>query len=60
MLLVSPEAGIRLGKRGLRASFMSVPKAAVNEDDFAASRKDEIGTAGQILAVKSESISETV
>lgn len=46
------------GFRGCRAvaSWVSMPKAAVDEDGFVKSRKDKIGCTGQVAAVEAKAI----
>ncbi len=39
---------------------MHVPKAAVNENDFTARTKDEIGFSGEVAAVEAIAIAEGV
>jgi hypothetical protein len=39
---------------------MLMPEAAMNEDDSFSARKDEVGLAGQILAMKPEAIARAM
>lgn len=41
-----------------KAAIMPVPKAAVDEDDLASRREDEIGRAGKIAPMQSVSIAQ--
>lgn len=52
--LVLPEEGIALRRRRSRAIAMSVPEAPMHEEGKAPGREDEVGRAGQILAMQAK------
>lgn len=61
--LVGPPFGAGAGKAEVGAVFVAVPEAAVDEDDGAEFRQDEIGAAGEgfvFRAVHGEAVAETV
>ena len=58
--LCAPKIGIRSWNDLAIAALMHVPKAAVDENDLAASRKNQIGSTGQILVVQNISVTETM
>ena len=46
-----PELGVALGHDKVAATFVSVPEAAVDEDDGAVFAQDNVGCTGQMLDV---------
>lgn len=49
-----PEVGAGLGKDGVAAAFMTMPEAAVHEDDGAVLAEHDVGRAGQAADVDAE------
>lgn len=58
--LLLPVPAIRGGDHSAETAVVLVPKAAVNQDDLLAKRKDEIRFAGEVSSMKAESVPKTV
>lgn len=55
-----PKSGICRGGRGEATIFVTVPEAAVDENDLAARREDQIGLAGKVFGVQTEAVTHPV
>lgn len=58
--LVFPELSARLWIRGESAPWVAMPEASMHEDHRPVSRQDDVGGSGQVAAVQTEPIAETV
>jgi len=55
-----PIGGVGFWQAVAAGAGVGVPEAAVDEDDFAAGGEDEVGGAGEVGAVESETVAEAV
>jgi hypothetical protein len=51
---LNPKFSVRLGRRRDTAAFVSVPKAAVDEDDRTIFRENDVGLPGQAPSMDSK------
>jgi len=58
--LFLPELDIGLGHSRPLATFMNMPEAAMNEDHSLPAGKDDVGSAGKVFAMQTETVAEGV